>query len=63
MAITSRVIVAQYAIITFNRLTSFVLLSIAVVQLSVTIGIMLAYLLGLFVEWRILAVLGNHIEH
>lgn len=27
-------------------------------QLSVTIGIMLAYLLGLFVEWRILAVLG-----
>ncbi|KAG7651772.1 putative major facilitator, sugar transporter, major facilitator superfamily [Arabidopsis thaliana] len=27
-------------------------------QLSVTIGIMLAYLLGLFVPWRILAVLG-----
>ncbi|KAF8024235.1 hypothetical protein BT93_F1439 [Corymbia citriodora subsp. variegata] len=27
-------------------------------QLSVTIGILLAYLLGLFVEWRILAVLG-----
>ncbi|OMO75114.1 Sugar/inositol transporter [Corchorus olitorius] len=27
-------------------------------QLSVTIGIMLAYLLGLFVRWRILAVLG-----
>ncbi|KAG4140254.1 hypothetical protein ERO13_D06G006651v2 [Gossypium hirsutum] len=27
-------------------------------QLSVTLGIMLAYLLGLFVEWRILAVLG-----
>ncbi|XVE94705.1 hypothetical protein REPUB_Repub02eG0031800 [Reevesia pubescens] len=27
-------------------------------QLSVTVGIMLAYLLGLFVEWRILAVLG-----
>ncbi|KAK4797012.1 hypothetical protein SAY86_029338 [Trapa natans] len=27
-------------------------------QLSVTIGIMVAYLLGLFVEWRILAVLG-----
>ncbi|KAL8141189.1 hypothetical protein V2J09_007210 [Rumex salicifolius] len=27
-------------------------------QLSVTIGIMLAYLLGLFVEWRILAILG-----
>ncbi|KAH0919270.1 hypothetical protein HID58_026930 [Brassica napus] len=28
-------------------------------QLSVTIGIMLAYLLGLFVPWRILAVLGK----
>ncbi|KAK7842852.1 sugar transporter erd6-like 6 [Quercus suber] len=28
-------------------------------QLSVTIGIMLAYLLGLFVEWRILAVLDS----
>ncbi|KAJ0985869.1 hypothetical protein J5N97_004225 [Dioscorea zingiberensis] len=27
-------------------------------QLSVTIGIMLAYLLGLFVQWRYLAVLG-----
>ncbi|XP_022144289.1 sugar transporter ERD6-like 6 isoform X2 [Momordica charantia] len=27
-------------------------------QLSVTLGIMLAYLLGLFVPWRILAVLG-----
>ncbi|XP_043711457.1 sugar transporter ERD6-like 6 [Telopea speciosissima] len=27
-------------------------------QLSVTIGIMLAYLLGLFVNWRILAVIG-----
>ncbi|KAA0041603.1 hypothetical protein IC582_007375 [Cucumis melo] len=27
-------------------------------QLSVTIGIMLAYLLGLFVPWRLLAVLG-----
>ncbi|KAK8572554.1 hypothetical protein V6N13_048145 [Hibiscus sabdariffa] len=27
-------------------------------QLSVTIGTMVAYLLGLFVEWRILAVLG-----
>uniref|UniRef100_A0A5B7AZ64 Major facilitator superfamily (MFS) profile domain-containing protein n=1 Tax=Davidia involucrata TaxID=16924 RepID=A0A5B7AZ64_DAVIN len=27
-------------------------------QLSVTIGIMLAYLLGLFVHWRVLAVLG-----
>ncbi|KZV18370.1 hypothetical protein F511_28421 [Dorcoceras hygrometricum] len=28
-------------------------------QLSVTIGIMLAYLLGLFVDWRLLAVLGT----
>ncbi|XP_071733223.1 sugar transporter ERD6-like 6 [Rutidosis leptorrhynchoides] len=28
-------------------------------QLSVTIGIMLAYLLGLFVNWRMLAVLGT----
>ncbi|KAF5755042.1 hypothetical protein HanXRQr2_Chr17g0798131 [Helianthus annuus] len=27
-------------------------------QLSVTIGIMLAYLLGLFANWRILAILG-----
>ncbi|KAK7383034.1 hypothetical protein VNO78_28699 [Psophocarpus tetragonolobus] len=27
-------------------------------QLSVTIGIMLAYLLGIFVEWRILAIIG-----
>ncbi|KAL2894616.1 Sugar transporter ERD6-like 6 [Bienertia sinuspersici] len=27
-------------------------------QLSVTIGIMLSYMLGLFVQWRILAVLG-----
>ncbi|KAK3224126.1 hypothetical protein Dsin_011151 [Dipteronia sinensis] len=27
-------------------------------QLSVTIGIMLAYLLGLFVNWRVLAILG-----
>ncbi|GAV67234.1 Sugar_tr domain-containing protein [Cephalotus follicularis] len=27
-------------------------------QLSVTIGIMLAYLLGIFVQWRVLAVLG-----
>ncbi|KAL1534840.1 sugar transporter ERD6-like 6 [Salvia divinorum] len=27
-------------------------------QLSVTIGILLSYLLGLFVEWRLLAVLG-----
>ncbi|KAM6564595.1 hypothetical protein CsatB_024593 [Cannabis sativa] len=30
----------------------------AINQLSVTIGIMLAYLLGLFVDWRALAVLG-----
>ncbi|KAF9688523.1 hypothetical protein SADUNF_Sadunf02G0205900 [Salix dunnii] len=29
-------------------------------QLSVTIGILLAYLLGLFVEWRILAVLDDN---
>ncbi|PHU01296.1 Sugar transporter ERD6-like 7 [Capsicum chinense] len=28
-------------------------------QLSVTIGIMLSYLLGLFVNWRVLAVLGK----
>ncbi|KVH98409.1 General substrate transporter [Cynara cardunculus var. scolymus] len=28
-------------------------------QLSVTVGIMLAYLLGLLVNWRILAILGN----
>ncbi|XP_057785521.1 sugar transporter ERD6-like 6 isoform X1 [Salvia miltiorrhiza] len=28
-------------------------------QLSVTIGILLSYLLGLFVEWRLLAVLGT----
>ncbi|KAJ9567132.1 hypothetical protein OSB04_003098 [Centaurea solstitialis] len=28
-------------------------------QLSVTIGIMLSYLLGLFVNWRILAILGT----
>ncbi|CAN0919363.1 Sugar transporter ERD6-like 6 [Linum grandiflorum] len=28
-------------------------------QLSVTIGILLAYLLGLFVNWRVLAVLGS----
>ncbi|KAG5050921.1 hypothetical protein JHK87_003119 [Glycine soja] len=27
-------------------------------QLSITIGIMLAYLLGLFVNWRVLAILG-----
>ncbi|CAL0332664.1 unnamed protein product [Lupinus luteus] len=31
---------------------------VSVNQLSLTIGIMLAYLLGIFVEWRILAVLG-----
>ncbi|XP_058725305.1 sugar transporter ERD6-like 6 [Vicia villosa] len=31
---------------------------VSVNQLSVTIGIMLAYLLGLFVEWRFLAILG-----
>ncbi|OAY57401.1 sugar transporter ERD6-like 6 [Manihot esculenta] len=31
----------------------------AVNQLSVTLGIMLAYLLGLFVNWRLLAVLGT----
>ncbi|KAF3645432.1 Sugar transporter ERD6-like 6 [Capsicum annuum] len=29
-------------------------------QLSVTIGIMLSYLLGLFVNWRVLAVLAGH---
>lgn len=29
------------------------------IQLSVTIGIMLAYLLGLFVQWRPLAVIGT----
>ncbi|KAK8596735.1 hypothetical protein V6N12_065215 [Hibiscus sabdariffa] len=28
-------------------------------NLSVTVGLMLAYLLGLFVEWRILAVLAQ----
>jgi hypothetical protein len=28
-------------------------------QLSVTIGILLAYLLGMFVPWRILSVLGK----
>jgi hypothetical protein len=28
-------------------------------QLSVTIGIMLAYLLGLFANWRVLAILGK----
>ncbi|KAA3474379.1 sugar transporter ERD6-like 6 [Gossypium australe] len=31
-------------------------------QLSVTIGIMLAYLLGLFTNWRVLAVLGKRIK-
>ncbi|RZB58606.1 Sugar transporter ERD6-like 6 isoform C [Glycine soja] len=31
---------------------------VSVNQLSVTIGIMLAYLLGIFVEWRILAIIG-----
>ncbi|XP_020571809.1 sugar transporter ERD6-like 4 [Phalaenopsis equestris] len=31
----------------------------AVNQLSVTIGIMLAYLLGMFVNWRVLAVMGS----
>ncbi|EOY14777.1 Major facilitator superfamily protein isoform 2, partial [Theobroma cacao] len=33
-------------------------LGLTVSELSVTIGIMLAYLLGLFVQWRVLAVLG-----
>ncbi|KAJ0500188.1 putative major facilitator, sugar transporter, major facilitator superfamily [Helianthus annuus] len=28
-------------------------------QLSVTIGILLAYLLGLFLPWRVLAVIGE----
>jgi MFS transporter, SP family, ERD6-like sugar transporter len=28
-------------------------------QLSITIGILLAYLLGMFVPWRLLAVLGK----
>jgi SP family facilitated glucose transporter-like MFS transporter 8 len=28
-------------------------------QLSVTIGILLSYTLGMFVPWRILAVLGK----
>ncbi|XP_057423113.1 sugar transporter ERD6-like 6 [Lotus japonicus] len=31
---------------------------VSVNQLSVTIGIMLAYLLGIFVQWRFLAILG-----
>ena len=30
-----------------------------ILQLSVTLGIMFAYLLGLFVPWRFLAVIGN----
>jgi SP family facilitated glucose transporter-like MFS transporter 8 len=30
-----------------------------ILQLSVTIGIMLAYLLGMFVPWRMLAVIGS----
>ncbi|PWA53521.1 sugar transporter ERD6-like 6 [Artemisia annua] len=34
-----------------------------VVQLSVTIGIMLAYWLGLFANWRILAILGISRKH
>ena len=32
---------------------------VSFIQLSVTIGIMLAYLFGLFVNWRVLAVLGD----
>lgn len=36
------------------------MLWLLVVQLSITIGIMIAYLLGLFVPWRLLAVLGNY---
>ncbi|XP_022852963.1 sugar transporter ERD6-like 6 [Olea europaea var. sylvestris] len=32
-------------------------------QLSVTIGILLSYLLGLFVSWRLLAVLGNSLQN
>lgn len=31
-------------------------------QLSVTIGIMLAYLLGLFANWRVLAILGKFLR-
>ncbi|KAJ0806128.1 putative sugar transporter, MFS transporter superfamily [Helianthus annuus] len=34
-------------------------LYISFATLSMTIGIMLAYLLGLFANWRILAILGN----
>ena len=33
-----------------------------VLQLSVTLGIMFAYLLGMFVPWRLLAVIGNVAE-
>ena len=40
-----------------NQIKNFSLL-----QLSVTIGILLAYLLGLFVNWRILAVLGESLR-
>lgn len=32
---------------------------IVLAQLSVTIGILLAYVLGLFVNWRVLAILGK----
>lgn len=34
-------------------------LALVQLQLSVTLGIMFAYLLGLFVPWRLLAVIGN----
>ena len=47
----------QKALIT-SQTTQICMLS---VQLSITLGIMLTYLLGLFVEWRILAVLGNNL--
>ena len=30
-----------------------------ILQLSVTLGILLAYLLGMFVPWRLLAVMGK----
>ena len=33
-----------------------------ILQLSVTLGIMFAYLLGMFVPWRLLAVIGNIAE-
>jgi hypothetical protein len=33
-----------------------------ILQLSVTLGIMFAYLLGMFVPWRLLAVIGNVAE-